>query len=250
MANTLSTKPQILKVILKAYSDTSIKAVSERALEDSPEIIEDNKQEIITEKGKNYFDSLKRMAESISSKIRGKRNSEPKTKEIELVKTSTSKDTNIADVIRKASEDMDSESIQSFFADPQLKKLIGDFIRNNPSNPNVVELNRLGVKEEKLAELAKRIDNKEGLNALADYMEDKITISKLVAKTNNRTFVIKNLYTIVPIYYKSCKSLTPKAKTEARKEASKLSSVFAKIKNAGSWARNVIKTKNPNQRSK
>ncbi|MCT4634789.1 MAG: hypothetical protein N4A31_00895 [Rickettsiales bacterium] len=250
MANTLSTKPQILKVILKAYSDTSIKAVSERALEDSPEIIEDNKQEIITEKGKNYFDSLKRMAESISSKIRGKRNSEPKTKEIELVKTSTSKDTNIADVIRKASEDMDSESIQSFFADPQLKKLIGDFIRNNPSNPNVVELNRLGVKEEKLAEFAKRIGNKEGLNALADYMEDKITISKLVAKTNNRTFVIKNLYTIVPIYYKSCKSLTPKAKTEARKEASKLSSVFAKIKNAGSWARNVIKTKNPNQRSK
>jgi hypothetical protein len=108
----------------------------------------------------------------------------------------------------------------------------------------------LGVKEEKLAEFAKRIGNKEGLNALADYMEDKITISKLVAKTNNRTFVIKNLYTIVPIYYKSCKSLTPKAKTEARKEASKLSSVFAKIKNAGSWARNVIKTKNPNQRSK
>lgn len=255
-ANTLSTKPQLLNVLLKVYSNTSVKTVSEKTLENAPEIIEDNKQEIVTEKGKGFFDSFKRMAESISSSIRGRNDSKPKKEEIELTpltsKTSSSKDTSIADiadVIRKASEDMDDESIQSFFQGPQLKELIGDFIRNNPSNPNVVELNRLGIKEEKLVEFAKMIGTKKGLSALADYMQNKTTIPKLIAKTKSRTFVIKNLYTIVPIYYKSCKSLTPKAKTEARKEANKLNSFFSSIKNAGSWVKHVTTSKSSDRRS-
>lgn len=247
VANTLSTKPQMLNLVLKAYNDASVKSVSENALIGAPEIIEDNKQEIITEKGKGYFETLKVMAESISLRIRPNKNSKIEPEGLELVELNTKKTTKIADVIRKASEEMDDQSIQNLLAEPQLKELIGDYIKNNPNNPNVVKLNRLGVKEDKLVDLAKRLGSKEGLNALADYMEEKITISKLVSKTKNRTFVIKNLYTIIPIYYKSQKHLTPEVKSQAKEEIGKLQTAFTKIKSVGNWVRHVGKKQDLDQ---
>lgn len=246
VANTLSTKPQMLNLVLETYKDASVKAVSENALKAAPEIIEDNKQEIITEKGKSYFDYLKRMAESIAQRIRLKKSSKVKPEGLELVELNTKKTTNIVDIIRKASASMDDKSIQDLLADPQLKGLIGDYIKNNPDNSNVIELNRLGIKEDKLVDFAKRLGSQEGLNALADYMERKITLTKLVAETKNRTFVIKNLYTIIPIYYKSCKSLTPEVKSQAKEESRKLYSFSTKIKNAGKWVQRVMTKRDAN----
>lgn len=65
------------------------------------------------------------------------------------------------------------DSIQNLLTEPQLKTLIGNFIKNNPDNPNVVELKKLDVNEDFLVKLGKAMGSKEGLGAVADYMENK-----------------------------------------------------------------------------